>query len=75
MMHSRNNPYQTSGRNSGRTNAIRREEAAAQRQERASEGQRGGPAPSVPASLAGKPSPEDVERWTTYLPAKPPGRS
>jgi hypothetical protein len=39
----------------------------------ATEARRGEPAPQVPAALAGKPDPAEVERWTSYLPAKPPG--
>jgi hypothetical protein len=35
---------------------------------------RRGPQPEVAASLTGKPDPEEVERWTSCLPAKPPGR-
>lgn len=41
----------------------------------ATDARRGEAAPSVPAGLKGKASAEEVERWTTYLPAKPPGRT
>jgi hypothetical protein len=35
---------------------------------------RRGPQPEVAASLTGRPDPEDVARWTSYKPTKPPGR-
>jgi hypothetical protein len=43
--------------------------------ENATEARRGESAPQVPAALAGKPDPAEVERWTSYKPAKPPGRT
>lgn len=30
--------------------------------------------PHVPAALKGRATPEEVQRWTTHLPLKPPGR-
>lgn len=54
---------------------TRKEDQLRQREERASRERRGGEPPPVPAGLKGKASAEEVERWTTYLPAKPPGRA
>jgi hypothetical protein len=36
--------------------------------------ERRGESPPVPAALQGRATPEEVQRWTTYLPTKPPGR-
>jgi hypothetical protein len=36
---------------------------------------RRGDQPQVSAALAGKPDPAEVARWTSYKPAKPPGRT
>jgi hypothetical protein len=63
----------TDPRKTRRTQSARIAEAIEQRQERADEARRG-PAPLVSAALAGRPSPEEVERWTRFLPSKPPGR-
>jgi hypothetical protein len=54
---------------------TRKEDNERRREEWRNRQARGGDPPSVPAGLRGKASPEEVERWTTYLPAKPPGRS
>jgi hypothetical protein len=43
--------------------------------ENAAEARRGEQGPQVSAALAGRPDPAEVERWTNYKPAKPPGRS
>jgi hypothetical protein len=60
-------------RKTRRTQAARNAEAVEQRQEREDEARRG-PAPLVSAAFAGRPSPEEVQRWTTFLPRNPPGR-
>jgi hypothetical protein len=62
-------------RSSRKVSAGRREEAAAQRQGRLDAARRQGESPRVAMGLAGNPSADDVARWTTYLPAKPPGRT
>ena len=54
---------------------TRKDERQQQREERASRERRGGEPPPVPAGLRGKATPEEVQRWTTYKPAKPPGRT
>lgn len=54
---------------------TRKDEQQRQREERASRERRGGDPPMVPANMKGKASAEEVERWTNYKPAKPPGRT
>ena len=45
-----------------------------EQEERASNARRGGEkAPSVAGALMGKPSAEEVQKWTTFLPKAPPG--
>jgi hypothetical protein len=62
-------------RNSSNVAQDRKERAARSREESRARAIRGGDGPGVNAALAGKPDPADVERWTTYLPTKPPVRS
>lgn len=59
-------------RKTRKTQSARIAASIEERREHADEARRG-PAPLVEAALAGRPSPEDVQRWTTYLPTKPPG--
>lgn len=59
--------------NTRRVHSARVAEAIEQRQAHADEARRG-PSPLVSAALAGRPSPEEVARWTSFLPSKPPGR-
>jgi hypothetical protein len=54
---------------------TRKEHNEERRREHLDRQARGGDPPSVPAGLRGKASAEEVERWTTYKPAKPPGRA
>jgi hypothetical protein len=54
---------------------TRKEDNERRREEWQSRARRGDDPPSVPAGLRGKASAEEVERWTTYKPAKPPGRT
>lgn len=53
----------------------RLERGRAMKEERAARARRGGDSPPVAAGLAGRPDPADVQRWTTHLPTKPPGRA
>jgi hypothetical protein len=46
----------------------------ATRTERTLRERRGEDPPPVPASLQGRATPEEVQRWTTHKPNKPPGR-
>jgi hypothetical protein len=62
-------------RSSRKVNAARLAETTRQRQERLDLSRRQGESPRVAMGLAGKPDPEDVARWTSYKPAKPPGRT
>jgi len=53
---------------------ARQEERIQRREEQASLARRQfDRGPSVPAGLRGKASEEEIQRWTTHLPAKPPG--
>lgn len=78
-MSTRINPWDTYAdqridpRKTRKTQSARAAQALEQQQEREDQARRG-PAPLVSAALAGRPSPEEVERWTTFLPGKPPGR-
>jgi hypothetical protein len=60
-------------RKTRKTQSARNAASVEEQQEREDEARRG-PRPLVKAALAGRPSPEDVQRWTTFLPRKPPGR-
>lgn len=55
---------------------TRADERRERREEQASLARRGfDKGPSVPVGLCGKASPEEVARWTSHLPAKPPGQT
>ena len=60
-------------RKTRKTQSARIAASIEERREHADEARRG-PAPLVEAALAGRPSPEEVQRWTSYKPTKPPGR-
>jgi hypothetical protein len=55
---------------------TRKEDNERRREEWQSRMRRGGDPPPLPAALGGKSkaTPEEIKRWVTYLPGKPPGR-